>query len=116
MFHVPEQCRVYDGPMKSDPSFGRNGVFRLPGGLLVIASDGLGWEHVSVSMENRCPTWEEMCKVKALFWDADDLVVQLHPPKGDYVNQHPFCLHLWRKAGTNDFCERPAAIMAGIPR
>ena len=26
----------------------------------------------------------------------DETVVQYHPPKSDYVNNHPYCLHLWR--------------------
>lgn len=79
--------------------------FRKP--LFCQASDGGGWEHVSVSTIERCPTWDEMCKVKSLFWDDDDLVVQYHPPASEYVNNHPYTLHLWRKSGRNDFCETP---------
>lgn len=116
MFHVPEKCRVKSGPFRSDESYGNNGMFtvkRAVGSrvLLCVASDGMEWEHVSVSLDNRCPTWDEMCHIKGIFWDSDDLVVQMHPPKSDYVNRHKFCLHLWRKAGTNDFCERPPTIM-----
>jgi hypothetical protein len=55
-----------------------------------------GWEHVSVSTPRRPPNWREMCFIKALFWDAEDTVVQFHPPESAYVNQHPHCLHLWR--------------------
>ena len=54
------------------------------------------WEHVSVSLKHRCPNWQEMCFVKDLFWSEDELVVQFHPPRSDYVNHHPYCLHLWR--------------------
>lgn len=54
------------------------------------------WEHVSVSLADRCPTWAEMCKVKDLFWGPEECVVQFHPSASDYVNQHPFCLHLWK--------------------
>jgi hypothetical protein len=57
------------------------------------------WEHVSVSRERRIPNWEEMCFGKRLFWDDDECVVQFHPPKSDYVNCHPRCLHLWRPVG-----------------
>lgn len=64
--------------------------------LLCIASDGEGWDHVSVSLPYRCPTWDEMCAIKGLFWDSEDCVVQYHPPESQYVNNHPFCLHLWR--------------------
>jgi len=86
--------------------FGNNGDFLIPNPFIrkqplrVIASDGLGWEHVSVSLKERCPTWPEMCVVKNLFWDAEDCVIQFHPPKSDYVNNHPFCLHMWKKIGS----------------
>jgi hypothetical protein len=61
----------------------------------VIFSWGGGWDHVSVSFNNRCPTWEEMCQIKDLFFEPDECVMQLHPPKKDYINNHPYCLHLW---------------------
>ena len=55
-----------------------------------------GWEHVSVSTRRRCPNWIEMCFVKRLFWFPEETVIQFHPPEADYVNNHPYCLHLWR--------------------
>ena len=62
----------------------------------VIASWGAGWDHVSVSLVDRCPTWEEMCWIKDLFFEPEECVMQLHPPKSRYVNCHPYCLHLWK--------------------
>src|SRR5512138_3102793 len=98
MFHVPEKYRVKTGPLASDASNGNNGAFWIPlrpvnlqGPLSVIASDGEGWEHVSVSLPNRCPTWDEMCLVVAHFWDDTDIVMQLHPPRSEWVNNHPYC-------------------------
>lgn len=58
--------------------------------LNVIFSGDLGWEHVSVSTPSRLPTWDEMSFVKSLFWDDEDCVMQLHPPKSTYVNDHQF--------------------------
>lgn len=58
--------------------------------VAIIASWGGGWEHVSVSLNNRCPTWEEMCMVKDIFWGEDECVIQFHPPKS--ANQHPSVL------------------------
>lgn len=49
-----------------------------------------------MSRKDRCPTWEEMCQVKDLFWDDEDVVMQFHVPSKDHVNNHPYCLHLWR--------------------
>lgn len=85
------------------------GRFQLPGPcgqiLRIIASsgdpgNGIDWEHVSVSLHNRCPNWQEMCYVKDLFWDAEETVMQLHPPRSQYVNVHDYVLHLWRPTTT----------------
>lgn len=64
----------------------------------VIASTGAGWEHVSVSPQKKSvtPTWDDMCKVKDIFFKDDEAVIQIHPPKAEYVNNMTNCLHLWR--------------------
>jgi hypothetical protein len=101
---------------------GNNGVFIIPVSdfmqILCIASDGMGWQHVSASIKfadpkkpGRCPYWEEMCKIKDLFWDAEDCVVQYHPPASEYVNCHPHCLHLWKPDGV--ILPLPDSIMVG---
>lgn len=113
MFKVPEKFRVKSGAMGSDESYGNNGAFIIDD-KYVIASDGEGWEHVSVSLENRTPNWDEMVFIKDMFWDKRALVIQLHPPKSEYINNHPFCLHMWRKAGTNNFCEIPSKLLVGV--
>lgn len=107
----PERFRYANAPHGYETKEGDPyGAFRIPGRsangrpLFVIASDGeeCGWEHVSVSLpdsKDRCPSWDEMCIVKALFWDDDEAVIQFHPPKADYVNAHKGCLHLWKQVG-----------------
>jgi hypothetical protein len=98
--------------MGSDATYGNNGAFFIPGRpgsgppFKVIASDGDGmpdntqkWEHVSVSLPHRVPEWKEMCFIKAHFWDDDDTVVQFHPPRSEWVNNHNYCLHMWRPVG-----------------
>ena len=99
-FHVPNQYRVRTGHFGTDEGNGNNGAFFVPSRpgkppFKVVASDGEGWDHVSVSLPDRCPTWEEMCRIKDLFWDAEDAVMQLHPSRSDWVNNHQYCLHLW---------------------
>lgn len=102
-----ERGRVRVGPWASDTRMGANGAFMLQGPtgatLRIIASDGVhpdaeGWEHVSVSCTsmNRCPNWIEMCFVKDLFWDGEEMVIQIHPRRSQYVNHHPTTLHMWR--------------------
>jgi len=51
--------------------------------------------HVSASLAFRCPTWEEMCFIKSVFYGENVTVVQYHPKKSEYVNIHNFTLHLW---------------------
>jgi hypothetical protein len=94
-----EAYRVTKGLLKSSADEGNNGAFclRLRGQVLqVIISDGEGWDHVSVSCTNRCPTWAEMCWVKDIFFEPEESVMQLHPPKSEWISNHPNCLHLWR--------------------
>jgi len=82
---------------------------------LKVLSSPLGqgeWDHVSVSLPNRCPTWDEMCLVKELFWMANRTVVQFHPPEKDYVNNHKYCLHLWAN-NIHEF-ETPPSILTGV--
>jgi hypothetical protein len=52
-----------------------------------------------------------MCQIKALFWDEEEAVMQLHPPRSDYVNVHHFCLHLWRPTETT--IPLPPSILVG---
>jgi len=119
MFHVNEKYRIKGGLMGSDESYGNNGAFAFTKGdvlFVIIASDGEEWEHVSVHIEvngkERTPTWDEMCFVKSVFWDEEDCVMQLHPPKSEYVNCHEYTLHLWRPI--NQVIPMPDTIMIGL--
>lgn len=140
MFHVPELSRDRTHPILGTTSAdGHNGAFHLespePGWTLaIIASDGDGWEHVSVhayrtrqidvvgllgraesTPKMRTPTWKEMCFVKRQFWDAEDEVVQFHPKESEYVNCHPHTLHLWRPIGVT-FPMPPAEMVGPVVR
>lgn len=106
--------------MGSQDSEGRNGVFWIRRGKVdfcCIASDGMGWEHVSARAKGldgkeRVPTWEEMCWLKDFFWEPEECVVQFHPKKSEYVNNHPCVLHLWRS--TEMEFPQPDSILVGI--
>jgi hypothetical protein len=80
---------------------GTAGVFRIPyplGGMkfLVIASAGDGWDHVSASLPDRCPTWPEMDFLKRAFFLPDEVAMQLHVAEKDHINFNPRTLHIWR--------------------
>jgi len=109
----PEPNLMVDRFRKQHPKLGASapganwGWFEVPfkGSLLRVMSSGMaddrtGWEHVSVSCADRVPTWEEMSHIKALFWSDGETVVQFHPRRDQYVNEMPFCLHLWKRSGT----------------
>jgi hypothetical protein len=118
-----EAGRIQTGNAASNASWGAYGAFHVQGPcgepLRIVASGAdaddkmsEGWEHVSVSTRRRCPNWVEMCFVKNLFWSADECVVQFHPPESEYVNNHPYCLHLW-KSNRFDF-PLPPSILVGV--
>jgi hypothetical protein len=100
------EARVWVRKLARYRQDGPNGCFILQGPcgeeLRIISNDASGaeaegWEHVSVSVaKRRPPNWREMCFVKDLFWGDEETVIQFHPPKSEYVNNHLTCLHLWR--------------------
>lgn len=102
--------------MYGSPGDHETGVFRVPsptGGqtLTIIATAGEGWDHVSVSLPNRCPNWPEMDHVKRLFFREEETAMQLHVPPSDHISHHPYCLHLWRPQGVE--IPRPPGWMVG---
>jgi hypothetical protein len=78
---------------------------RVSGDLRFMVGNGGGWDHVSISLAHRCPTWDEMCLVKDLVFRDDEWVMQLHPARKDHINNHPFCLHLWRPQSAAEMAE-----------
>ena len=95
---VSTELRLYGMSTRGEVGKG-NGVFKVfvnGKSFFVIASNGGGWDHVSVSRKNKMPTWDEMCAIKDMFFEPEEVAVQYHPKKSEYVNNHPYCLHLWR--------------------
>ena len=83
-----------------DGEDGGRGWVTIKGKMFVVVySNGGGWDHVSVSLRDRCPTWDEMCQIKDVFFNEDECCIEYHPAKKDYVNIHPYCLHIWKPQG-----------------
>lgn len=97
-------CRQWDKEKELCGTNGdsQNGIFRVfvgGKGYNVIASNGGGWDHVSVTPTNvkrGCPSWETMCAIKDMFFEKHEAVIEYHPEEDNYINVHPCCLHLWR--------------------
>lgn len=62
-------------------------------------------EHVSVSpnRKKQVPTWEDMCRLKDMFFYPEEMAVQVHPAESRYLhgvgtekNRLENVLHLWR--------------------
>lgn len=69
-------------------------------GLVVVMStdimdDGKRFLHVSCSYRDRLPSWKDLKTVKDIFFGEDREAFQVLPKQEDYVNLHPYCLHLW---------------------
>lgn len=64
----------------------------------VVASIEPNQEHISITLRHkkRIPTWEEMKAIKDIFFDAEEECYQVFPKKSEYVNLHPYCMHIWR--------------------
>ena len=83
-------------------STGDGAMFKR-GGVQVICSlsreeDGELWVHVSACGREggrfSLPSWESLKRVKHDFF-GDGWAYQVFPPKEDYVNIHPYVLHLF---------------------
>lgn len=115
-FEKLNKFRVKSG-MWSSHDTDEHGLFfikTMKGDVLKVLSSGWSnrdWYHVSVSLPNRCPTWSEMCMIKDLFF-GDVVAIQFHPKKSEYINNHPYCLHLW--ANMNEQIKTPHHSLVGI--
>lgn len=71
---------------------GKHGMFSA------IASVDQGSLHVSIAHNIRYPTWDEILAVRAWGFPEDMEVVMVLARKGEYVNVHQNCFHLWESA------------------
>lgn len=51
--------------------------------------------HLSISRNDRLPSWDEMVAVAETIAGADLDMAMIKPRRSDYVNEHEFCLHWW---------------------
>ena len=134
-FRVPEIHRINNSKkagkygihrrLISKLEWGNSGMFVVPREvhrqtvyLRCMVSDGVGWDHVSVSLNvdkpKRCPSWNEMCFIKELFWEVEDCVIQFHPPANEYVSMHHYVLHLWKSQEYEH--KTPPMVLVGTPK
>lgn len=82
---------------------------RLPGGLqfpdgtcfqkgallAIVTEDETGRFHLSVSLTHRLPTYDELKDARYALVPHDKWMVQVFPPPSEFINIHPYVLHLW---------------------
>jgi hypothetical protein len=60
-----------------------------------VEADGRRWLHVSVSRNERMPSYQDMKDAKRIFVGPERIAYQVFAPESKHVNVHRFCLHLW---------------------
>jgi hypothetical protein len=67
--------------------------------LSVIYSEAIydhkRWLQVSCAHRNKLPNWETLKYVKNTFIGEDKTAIQILPAADNFVNLHPYVLHLW---------------------
>lgn len=53
------------------------------------------WLHVSCAHPDRLPSWADLREAKTVFCGPKRLALSIMPSEAEYVNIHPYVLHLW---------------------
>lgn len=90
---IPPSWREIKSPIPFQKCFKKfNGLTVFVG---EFEQDGDRWLHVSCSHHNKLPKWKELREVKNIFVGREKTAIQIFPHESQYVNIHPYCLHLW---------------------
>lgn len=90
------------GPTSKAWSFGYGRRQLTVFASVAIYEDRQTWMHISVSTgRKQLPTWDDLVRVRDGLVGAEQLAVQVLPPKASHVNLAPV-LHLWVKLTGED--------------
>lgn len=78
-------------------------AYRMGGCRVFVSQQRAGW-HLSISRENRLPSWEEVRDARYELVPDEATMALLLPPRSEYVNVHEFCLQLYEIPG--EYIER----------
>jgi hypothetical protein len=82
-----------------DPTDGKTYYCRAERLAVVVSRDATRHGvllHASMSHPSRMPSWDLMHTLRDVLYPDDVDVMMLLPRREDYVNLHPYCLHLWQ--------------------
>lgn len=99
---LPGYIRAYTAESGCNIICGHEPNKRAPGGIWLPPDQLLLW-HLSISHPERYPTWDEVADARYELVPAEVTMAMLLPPPEQYLNEHPYCFHLWqiddRRAG-----------------
>jgi hypothetical protein len=72
--------------------------------MSAIVSVDDGKHHISISLPQRQPTWDELLAVWRWYAGDDVEGVIVVPRKADHVNLAENCLHVWESACGREGC------------
>lgn len=73
----------------------------LDGECVIIVTRDNGLWHLSMSCRDRLPTYDELKAARYKYLAGCRYVAQIFPPPEEFVNVHPYCIHLW-ELGSNE--------------
>jgi len=80
-----------------------------------MKDDDRYWVHVSVSRAKAIPSHLDMVRVKEALLGTSRYAYSVFPPREEYVNIHPNCLHLWALVdGDGQALPEFSAVIEGI--
>lgn len=68
------------------------------GECIIFVTIENGGYHLSISHLTRLPTYDELKAARYKYCPDNCYMAQIFPPKADFVNLHPFCLHVYEIA------------------
>lgn len=71
------------------------GIYTLGSCRIIVTIDAGKW-HLSISHPNRLPNYNELKEARYKFLPDNIYAAQIFPPKSEFINLHPNCLHLWQ--------------------
>lgn len=101
---LPDSLQLKDGRVLTYHSPMAGGkAYRCVDGMAVVATFDPSPHgtllHLSASYAKRLPRWRDLTLLRDAFFPPDVDVIQVLPRAGEYVNAHPFCLHLFQAPG-----------------
>jgi hypothetical protein len=69
-------------------------AYRMGGCGIICSQQRTGW-HLSVSRDDRLPSWEEVRDARYALVPDEAVMALLLPPRSEYVNVHEYCLQMY---------------------